>query len=244
MSFRSFPATTTLYDGTWAIRMTAGHPAKRLNSVNPLDPQDSLDLENRIKKAEHRFAGFGRPLVFRLTPLAPDQLAVMFEDWGWEQYEESIVMMLDFDKADLSNGQNQVPLKDVGRWVDEFIRLSNDKKEIKPGLVEVIGATQPDTGLFLRTNPDNNETASMVRCVCDQKIGGVFDLVSSTEMRRQGHAKNVLQSALLWAKHKNVTKVWLQVVAENAAANSLYHSLGFKEVYRYSYWKPQGNDQI
>ncbi|TIU15748.1 MAG: GNAT family N-acetyltransferase, partial [Mesorhizobium sp.] len=38
--FRAWPAAAVHYDGTWVVRLTAGHPAKRLNSVNPLDPGD------------------------------------------------------------------------------------------------------------------------------------------------------------------------------------------------------------
>ncbi len=238
VSFRSFPATTTVYDGTWAVRLTAGHPAKRLNSVNPLDPHDSLDLEGRIKKAERRFSSFGRPLVFRLTPLAPDRLSHLFEDWNWQKHEESIVMMLDLSKLDLSGVHDQLPLKDVGRWVDDFIALSNDKKELKPGLVEVIGATEPETGLFVRKHQSQNKTVSMVRCVNDRGMVGVFDLVSSSQYRRQGHARSILETALLWAKRHHAQKAWLQVVAHNLAANALYRSMGFEEVYRYCYWKP------
>jgi ribosomal protein S18 acetylase RimI-like enzyme len=240
VSFRSFPATNTHYDGTWAIRLTAGHPAKRLNSVNPLDPQDSLDLENRISKAERRFSSFGRPLTFRLTPLAPPRLADMFEDRGWTRHEESIVMMLDLTQIDLSHARDQVPLKDVGRWVDDFIALSEDRKDLKPGLVEVIGATQPETGLFIHMDPQSNKTASMVRCVSDRTMAGVFDLVSSKDLRQKGHARSILLTALLWAKRHSASKVWLQVVAENKAANALYYSIGFREVYRYCYWKPAG----
>jgi ribosomal protein S18 acetylase RimI-like enzyme len=240
VSFRSFPATNTHYDGTWAIRLTAGHPAKRLNSVNPLDPQDSLDLEGRIEKAERRFSSFGRPLTFRLTPLAPPRLAQTFESRGWIRHEESIVMMLDLANIDLSNAQDQLPLKDVGRWVDDFILLSGDNRELKPGLVEVIGNTEPETGLFIQMDKDANKTASMVRCVSDRTMVGVFDLVSAVEFRKKGHARSILLTALLWAKRHNASKVWLQVVAQNKAANALYHSIGFREVYRYCYWKPSG----
>lgn len=238
VSFRSFPATKTVYDGTWAIRMTAGHPAKRLNSVNPLDPQDSLDLENRIYKAERRFASFGRPINFRLTPLAPLRLQTILADRGWYSHEESIVMILQLHKADLDGAQDQVPLQDVGRWVDEFIALSNDATGVKPGLVEVIGATEPVTGLFLRTDGSGEATASMVRCVCDQTMAGVFDLVSEGTLRRKGHARQVLLSALAWARRNRAQRVWLQVVADNEPAIGLYRSLGFEEVYRYTYWKP------
>ena len=140
VSFRSFPATTTQYDGTWAIRLTAGHPAKRLNSVNPLDPHDSLDIENRIALADRKFESFGRPLVFRLTPLAPQKLEDILVDKGWNSFEESIVMTLDLSNIELDDVQDQVPLKDLGRWVDEFIELSGDRKELKPGLGIDVGS--------------------------------------------------------------------------------------------------------
>ncbi|MBL8583587.1 MAG: GNAT family N-acetyltransferase, partial [Rhizobiaceae bacterium] len=42
--FRAWPAATVAYDGAWLVRLTAAHPAKRLNSVNPLDPGDVGNL--------------------------------------------------------------------------------------------------------------------------------------------------------------------------------------------------------
>ena len=67
--FRAWPAASVYYDGTWAIRLTAGHPAKRLNSVNPLDPGDVANPAERIARAARRFAAYGRPLTFRMSPL-------------------------------------------------------------------------------------------------------------------------------------------------------------------------------
>jgi len=244
VSFRSFPATTTVYDGTWAIRMTAGHPAKRLNSVNPLDPNDSLDLENRIERARQKFKSFGRPLVFRLTPLAPAGLTRIFENGNWKVHEESIVMELDMGSVELDNAVDHLPLKDVGRWVDEYITLSQENPDLKPGLVEVIGATEPETGLFLNHTGDGKSqsdlpTASLVRCVCDTTRAGFFDLVTAPDQRHHGHGRSVMRRALLWAKRRGARKAWLQVVAENQPAISLYQALGFQEAYRYHYWKPE-----
>ncbi len=247
VSFRSFPATTTHYDGTWAIRLTAGHPAKRLNSVNPLDPNDSKDLETRINRARQKFRSFGRPLVFRLTPLAPPGLTAIFEEQGWLMHEESIVMELDLASADIADALDQLPLKDPGRWVDAYISLSNENRELKPGLVEVIGATEPETGLFVHYDNEitngaqaqlSREAASVVRCVCDRSLAGVFDLVTDPEQRHRGNGRDIMKTALLWARRKGARKAWLQVVADNLPANGLYTSLGFREVYRYRYWKP------
>ena len=58
--FRAWPASAVHYDGTWVVRLTAGHPAKRLNSVNPLDPGDVQDLPERIIRAARRFDAYGR----------------------------------------------------------------------------------------------------------------------------------------------------------------------------------------
>ena len=60
VGFRAWPAASVQYDGSWLIRLTAGHDSKRLNSVNPLDPSDSRDIEVRLQKAAKRF--------FRLWP--------------------------------------------------------------------------------------------------------------------------------------------------------------------------------
>ena len=54
VGFRAWPAAAVHYDGTWVVRLTAGHPAKRLNSVNPLDPGDVVNIEERIARAARR----------------------------------------------------------------------------------------------------------------------------------------------------------------------------------------------
>ena len=59
VGFRAWPAATVQYDGSWLCRLTAGHPSRRLNSVNPLDPSDTRDIAIRLEKAGKRFADYG-----------------------------------------------------------------------------------------------------------------------------------------------------------------------------------------
>ena len=63
-------------------------PAKRLNSVNPLDPGDVHDLPERIMRAGRRFDAYGRPLTFRLSPLAGRKLSNHLEGEGWTAFSE------------------------------------------------------------------------------------------------------------------------------------------------------------
>ena len=88
--FRAWPASTTYYDGTWAVRLTTSFPAKRLNSVNPLDPADDAEIEARIGRAEERFSAAGRPLIFRQSPLAPPRLVRNLAVAGWSSFGEWI----------------------------------------------------------------------------------------------------------------------------------------------------------
>ena len=234
VSFRSFPATSTHYDGTWALRLTAGHPAKRLNSVNPLDPSDHANIDARVELARHRFDSFGRPLVFRQSPLAPQELETLLDERGWSCFDESIIMMLDlFSAARFANAIDHLPIKDTGYWVDVFLYLSQVGVSTKPGLVEVISATQPKTGLFVKT--EGNDLVAAARCVHDNDLVGIFDVVTGVGFQRKGHAHALMASMLKWAKKSGARHAWLQVEADNKAACELYRKFGFRELYRYRY---------
>ena len=52
MGLRAWPAKNVLYDGAWQLRVTAGHPSKRLNSLAVLDRSDIADMEIRLEKAK------------------------------------------------------------------------------------------------------------------------------------------------------------------------------------------------
>ncbi len=235
VSFRSFPATSTYYDGTWAIRLTAGHPAKRLNSVSPLDPADHSDVDRRLELARHRFESFGRPLVFRQSPLAPPELELALDRRGWDRFDETLVMVSDLSALDLSSYVDHLPVRDVGLWVDSYLELSDEAAERKPGLVEVISSIEPQVGLFVQDGPDRHVSA--IRCVCDNDLAGVFDMVTGADFRRMGHAGRLLGSSLKWAKKSSARYAWLQVVSDNKGAIDLYKKFGFEELYRYSYRK-------
>ena len=66
--FRAWPASSAHYDGAWLMRLTPGHPAKRLNSINPLDPGDHFDIASHIEKARSSFAEIEQPLTFYAMP--------------------------------------------------------------------------------------------------------------------------------------------------------------------------------
>ena len=240
VGFRAWPAASIQYDGSWQIRLTAGHPSKRLNSVNPLDPSDHLDIENRVERAARRFDAYDRPLVFRQSPLAPPQLESFLDARGWRRFDETIVMAADIATLDIKDGLDHVPMRDVGRYVDASILVHGRDGSLKAGLTELLSSIRPSSGLFVIEDSDIGPVSTAL-CVHDNDMAGLFELATRVELRRVGHGRDVVRAALRWARHRGAIKAWLQVESANAAAVGLYSNLGFKEVYRYAYRQKPGH---
>ncbi len=236
--FRAWPAAAVAYDGTWLIRLTAGHPAKRLNSVNPLDPGDTGHLGPRIARAQRRFDAYGRPITFRMSPLSGPALSTHLDAEGWSRFGESLVMRLDLATAALDRAVARIPLKDIGRFTAAAMRIRGLEPAGRAGLSEVIGSIQPTTGLFVLE--EGGEPLATLICVHDGDLAGLFELATDPAARGRGHGRSLVLSALKWAKLGGARTAWLQVEADNAMARQLYESIGFRDVYAYHYRRPAG----
>jgi ribosomal protein S18 acetylase RimI-like enzyme len=234
--FRAWPATSVQYDGLWAIRLTGGHPAKRLNSVNPLDPADHGNMAERIGRAARKFEECGRPLTFRMSPLASEKLTEYLDGEGWQWFGESLVMQAHLSDEMLAEAVPLDPLQDADAYVSAAIEIGNVAASLRPGLSQVIAAIQPEAGMFVLE--DGGVPVSTTICVLDGDLAGIFEVATSKEKRGRGHARRLLLSALKWAQERGAKRAWLQVEAANEPALHLYRSMGFREVYRYHYRQP------
>ncbi len=236
VGFRAWPAASVQYDGTWVVRLTAGHPAKRLNSVNPLDPGDIRDIEERVARAGRRFQAYGRPLTFRLSPLAGPEISTWFDDHGWTRFSESLVMCAELDEVPIGDVMPQIPLKDIGRFMDAAMDVHAVNASLRPGLTEIIDSIKPEAGLFILE--ENDVPVATAICVHDGDLAGLFEVATGARVRGQGHGRRVILSALKWARLRGARQAWLQVELSNVAAINLYEAIGFRELYRYHYRTP------
>jgi GNAT superfamily N-acetyltransferase len=236
-AFRAWPAEQVAFDGTWAIRLTASHPARRLNSINPLDPDDVKDIDARIKVAAQRFAKAGRPLTFRISPLGAGPLSRHLDVAGWSMESESLVCRLGLDEIALATAIDHIPLKDVGRFCASAMTLQGLDEARRDGLGRIIAASPGEAGLFVLETA--GRPAAMAVCIHDGDVASLFELYTAPELRGRGHGRRILTSALRWARLRGARQAILQVEAGNHAALALYGSLGFREVYRYHYRQPQ-----
>lgn len=236
--FRAWPAASVQYDGTWVVRLNAGHPAKRLNSVNPLDPGDVHDLEERIERARRWFEAYGRPLTFRLSPLSGRSLSDHFDRENWQRLSELLVMRASLEELPVDNAILQIPLKDIGRFINAAMEVHGMDSSLRPGLTEIISSIHAEAGLFVLE--DDGVPLATAVCVHDGDLAGMFEIATGPRVRGKGYGRRVLLSALRWARLRGAQQAWLQVEADNLPALKLYEAIGFKEVYRYHYRRPPG----
>jgi ribosomal protein S18 acetylase RimI-like enzyme len=238
VGFRAWPASSVQYDGSWQVRLTAGHPSKRLNSIVPLDPSDHRDVEIRLQKAQRKFEAYGRPMVVRETPLAPPVLMDLLRRQGWICFEETVVMTVNLADIELPDMLDHLPSHDVGRYVDASLLVERSDPALKPALAEVVSGIKPPTGLFVIEGAEVGPMATVL-CVQDNDLAGIMSLSVSVHHRRKGLGVEILASALRWARMRSAKTAWLQVTATNAPALALYDRFGFVEAYRYRYWRPK-----
>ncbi len=234
--FRAWPAASAHYDGTWLTRLTPAHPAKRLNSVNPLDPGDCLNLDGRISRARSAFEQAGRPFTFRMSPLSGRVLAAHFDAAGWDAFGHSLVLRMPLDGPAVDDGISHIPLKDVARFTASRVEMDGDEAGPAAGLEKVITAIPAEAGLFVLER-DNRPIATAV-CVHDGDLAGLFEVATDKAERGKGFGRRIVLSALKWARSRGAHQAWLQVEAGNEAALKLYPALGFTELYRYHYRRP------
>jgi ribosomal protein S18 acetylase RimI-like enzyme len=152
------------------------------------------------------------------------------------RFAESLVMRLDLDRTDLGAAIDQIPLKDVARFVAAALAVRGALPAARAGLTEIIASIEPEAGLFVHESGDRPVASAI--CVHHRDLAGLFEIATHAAERRQGHARRLVLSALKWARQRGARNAWLQVEADNRAALALYRSLGFEELYRYHYRQP------
>jgi GNAT superfamily N-acetyltransferase len=236
VGFRAWPASSVVYDGSWQVRLTPGHPGKRLNCIVPLDPSDSRDIAGRLDAANSRFKAQGRPVLVRQTPLSPKPLVDFLMADGWERFDEVVTMTADLNTMAFPDTMDHLPTQDVGRYVDADVAVHGSDPALKPALAELVTSIKPPSGLFVIEDASEGPLAAAL-CVQDNDLAGIMSLAVRADRRRQGLGIEILSSALRWARMRGARTAWLQVVADNREALALYSKMGFEEAYRYAYWR-------
>jgi GNAT superfamily N-acetyltransferase len=229
VTMRAWPALEILHYDGWTLRFANGYSG-RANSVNPLDPS-SLPVEDKLHFCENWYAHRKLPCLFRLNnAMQPENLDAILHERGYEHYNESIVKTVDLESIDPHvdkrfSYQHLVKddwLADWGRW--------NSVPELHISTAKQMLSHSPAETCYGRI-----EDKAVALAVREGDYVGFFDVVVSADARRQGLGFALMSSLLAWGKQQGAKTAYLQVMANNEPAKTLYSNLGFQEHHRYWY---------
>lgn len=223
-----------LYDG-WLLRFANGY-TKRANSVMPVY-RSVLDVDEKIDHCEEVYRQMGLPPVFRLTPLAEENLDVVLAGRGYQKLDPTRVMILDLAAWEASSLPKtpcrELPLE---QWMGVFSEISGSLVEKQPAHAEILrGILSPYIMTALEIS------GRWVACglgVLERDWFGLFDIVTHRAYRQQGLGTQLVAGLLHWAKAQGAQKSYLQVMENNIPALGLYTKLGYADIYGYWYRVP------
>lgn len=235
----TWPPETALALDPWVLRATQG-VTKRANSV--LAVGDFPRIPNWLQLVEQFYAAKGLPAIFQISDASPEELDAMLELHGYVQDLPCLMMFA--DSEDVASQAKQrlkdttgitlewVPFADE-EWLDAFLQLekySTDLKDIYKGICDRI-----DTSKGFVKVKKGNRIIAVGTAIVQGQWAGFLNVIVSEEERGQGLGYYLLHALTVWSIAQGASRQYLQVVAANTAAVSLYEKLGYKTMYGYHY---------
>lgn len=224
----SAPPGQLLYDG-WLLRLLRGK-AKRARSVNAVYPS-TAPLAEKIAYCERLYRGVALPTLFRITPFSqPANLDGELAQRGYERFETTAVEAASIDRGRL-DGSEAEPME-LASWVEAVGRLRESPIAHRSAhLARLEGMPLAMRAVAIRSQ---GRVLATGLTIVEGDCAGLFDIITSDDVRRQGLARSVVSSLLRMGWELGARHAYLQVKEDNVAARRLYAQFGFEE--RYVYW--------
>ena len=229
----TWPALETLTDGGWVSRFARGH-TKRANALTILDAEDSDDVERRLDTVAAEYRLRGLPPTHRLTPVTPPAVAAALQTRGAVVFEHSVVL-----GGVLPAGAPPDPAVRVLRpteplWIDTQARFHSFDPPTIGTMTEILSLISlPAAALLLEDETGAPAAAALM--LLNGKLAMLAKVVAAPAARGKGFGRRVVAAALGWAAKQGANEVFLQALAENTPAITLYRSMGLVERYKYSH---------
>lgn len=234
LSANALPALQTVLVNGWLLRFANGYTG-RANSVWPLYATlyaSPRPLAEKLEYVEEIYRTRGIAPAFKLTAAAqPSGLDEALAAHGYTRQKETLVQTLTFSEQ--FEPPSFITPHFSERWLSAFAHLSGLNAHQQATLRQMLGNLVPAAG-FALIEQDGQAVACGLGVVQAGYVG-LFDIVTHADFRRQGYGAQLVSGLLAWGQAHGAGAAYLQVMANNPAALSLYAQLGFQESYRYWY---------
>ena len=215
--------------GGWTVTSNGGF-TRRVNSANVVGSADtSLATRDAIRAW---LAERGAPLAVRVTPLVDPETVVAVEStWGLDRIDWTPVLSMEVPPhGGDAFGVQVMPASDE-RFTADLVEFNNRSDTSLPAwkrIIERLGDS--GAGLWIPG------TAVGIVAI-HGPIAAVYSVAVHPDFRRQGCGSMIMAAATRWAASRGAERIALQVFGTNEPALAMYDSLGYEEIYRYSYFQ-------
>ena len=202
----------------------------RANSASALD-YTGADLDRSLSDVAAFYRARGAIPRFTMTDVSlPAGLDAALERRGWRRHGEHVTMARELGETAAPPGipvlTHTVPTPE---WCRVYLEgLSPDRRAVAPLLVERV----PGPRMFFSAVRDGTVIASGLS-VLDGRLASVQCMATLASARRTGAARAVLAAIEAYARGGGACRLYLQTDVANAAAMTLYGSIGFTVAGRY-----------
>ncbi len=228
-SLAGWPAIEEEEYDDWVLRASSGYTG-RANAIVPLKP-GKIAIEEKLNYCELWYKRRGLPAVFKLTK-SSDFITPYLDIREYGSRPPVNVQLLDLNR--LTTNVDIVPLMlSVDEWNEAYQRITNQSDVNLAIHASLLNRIKQDTDFAVIMLNDNPVSCGI--CVYHDKYAGIFDIYTSPESRRHGYAGNIVDYFNNTSKDRGIQYTYLQVIADNLPAVTLYDKIGFQTKYQYWY---------
>lgn len=247
LSLNAWPShQMEVYDG-WILRFSYLY-THRTNCVEQIGAS-ILSLEEKIEYCERMYARWGTPGIFKISPVTDPALDGFLQERGYHIEHDIYVMTADLtyttlpvvSESILPGLSLTVMPKVDNEWIEALFSLKKTDNEIHRRIVPSMYAAIPKDEIAVYIRDESGRIIATGLGILDRDYVGVYAIHVHEDYRRRGLARFIVGTILRAGYKKGAAHSYLQVVSSNAAAKSLYRSLGFNIAYR-CWFRVNGDD--
>lgn len=231
----AFPALHTVqYDG-WAVRFGGGF-TYRVNCANPMY-SEALPIGEKIDYVERLYQESDLDKsIFKLhagvEPKRLEETEKILAEKGYDRLRDGNIFVCDLHKFQKTPGTEVVVSGEMtDEWLDGFLTMNGTAQSQRPAAAEMLkNIHYPIAAAAIY------EDGKMIACglgVVERGHVGLYDIYVDAACRRRGLGGDICTAIMNAGKDQGCHTAYLQVLADNFGARSLYRLLGYEETYGY-----------
>ena len=219
----------------WLLPFNIGTVGRAISAV-PLSHDFQQDAASLVAQIEARYTAHGFKAAFRLPDVASfAPLRQYLATLGYRKEQPTLVQtghvlvmrqLIDRPKAEVADTPDAA-------WAQLFLGDGFDPVD---GAHRVTLLSRAQGTAFASVRQDGETVAGGAGSL-SHGWASVHGMRTVLSHRRQGLAKHVLASLAQIALDRGFENVFLQVEAENLAAQAVYQQAGFQTAWQYAYWR-------